>query len=186
MISTEQDHRFDAFLWLGFYHLIILTVIPPYLIGVRVFSWQQPAVLESSVPVISYLPHPSQSTAYWLEISSFLATGAALFDMEYARWLAERCKLMSVLRNALQAHPPEGNLGVLVDECIRHYDELFQLKATVAKADVFHLLNGTWKTPAERCFLWMGGFKPSELLNVSFHASHSPTLYTCAAITSSC
>ncbi|XP_065007956.1 transcription factor TGAL5-like isoform X2 [Musa acuminata AAA Group] len=95
-----------------------------------------------------------------------ISPGAALFDMEYARWLAERCKLMSVLRNALQAHPPEGNLGVLVDECIRHYDELFQLKATVAKADVFHLLNGTWKTPAERCFLWMGGFKPSELLNI--------------------
>ncbi|CAL9103529.1 unnamed protein product [Musa acuminata var. zebrina] len=95
-----------------------------------------------------------------------ISPGAALFDMEYARWLAERCKLLSVLRNALQAHPPEGNLGVLVDECIRHYDELFQLKATVAKADVFHLLNGTWKTPAERCFLWMGGFKPSELLNI--------------------
>ncbi|URE07112.1 IKI3 family [Musa troglodytarum] len=95
-----------------------------------------------------------------------LATGAALFDMEYARWLAERCKLMSVLRNALQAQPSEGNLGFLVDHCIRHYDELFQLKATVAKADVFHLLNGTWKTPAERCFLWMGGFRPSGLLDI--------------------
>ncbi|RWW54036.1 hypothetical protein BHE74_00039404 [Ensete ventricosum] len=86
--------------------------------------------------------------------------------MEYARWLTERCKLMSALRSALQAHPPEGNLGVMVDQCLRHYDELFQLKATVAKADVFHLLNGTWKTPAERCFLWMGGFRPSELLNI--------------------
>ncbi|KAJ8504033.1 hypothetical protein OPV22_004919 [Ensete ventricosum] len=95
-----------------------------------------------------------------------ISPGAALFDMEYARWLTERCKLMSALRSALQAHPPEGNLGVMVDQCLRHYDELFQLKATVAKADVFHLLNGTWKTPAERCFLWMGGFRPSELLNI--------------------
>ncbi|URE07119.1 IKI3 family [Musa troglodytarum] len=95
-----------------------------------------------------------------------ISPGAALFDMEYARWLAERCKLMSVLRNALQAQPSEGNLGFLVDHCIRHYDELFQLKATVAKADVFHLLNGTWKTPAERCFLWMGGFRPSGLLDI--------------------
>jgi transcription factor TGA len=23
-----------------------------------------------------------------------------------------------------------------------------------------------WTTPAERCFLWMGGFRPSDLLKV--------------------
>ncbi|XP_066398345.1 transcription factor TGA2.1 isoform X2 [Miscanthus floridulus] len=26
--------------------------------------------------------------------------------------------------------------------------------------------NGMWKTPAERCFLWLGGFRPSELLKL--------------------
>ncbi|KAM7250164.1 hypothetical protein ACFE04_022047 [Oxalis oulophora] len=27
-----------------------------------------------------------------------------------------------------------------------------------AKVDVFHLLSGMWKTPVERCLLWLGGF----------------------------
>ncbi|CAL9078893.1 unnamed protein product, partial [Musa textilis] len=97
---------------------------------------------------------------------SFRAAGAAMFDVEYARWLDENSKHMSDLRGALQAHLSDGNLGVIVDQCIANYDELFRLKEIVAKSDVFHLLNGTWMTPAERCFLWMGGFRPSELLEI--------------------
>ncbi|RWW04628.1 hypothetical protein BHE74_00050713 [Ensete ventricosum] len=97
---------------------------------------------------------------------SFRAAGTAMFDVEYARWLDENCKHMSDLRGALQAHLPDGNLGVIVDQCIANYDELFRLKQIVGKSDVFHLLNGAWMTPAERCFLWMGGFRPSELLEI--------------------
>ncbi|CAL9068983.1 unnamed protein product [Musa banksii] len=97
---------------------------------------------------------------------SFCAAGAAMFDMEHARWLDENCKLMSELRGALQAHLPEASFTVIVDQCIMNYDELFQLKAEVAKSDVFHLLSGSWTTPAERSFLWMGGFRPSELLQI--------------------
>ncbi|KAM3349108.1 hypothetical protein ACQJBY_022322 [Aegilops geniculata] len=47
-----------------------------------------------------------------------------------------------------------------------HYDEIFKQKGNAAKADVFHVLSGMWKTPAERCFLWLGGFRPSELLKL--------------------
>ncbi|CAL9207624.1 unnamed protein product [Musa hybrid cultivar] len=95
-----------------------------------------------------------------------ISSGAAIFDMEYGRWLDDNCKIMSDLRAALEAHLPDDNLGVVVDHCIRHYDDLFRLKAIVAQSDVFHLLNGIWKTPAERCFLWMGGFRPSELIKI--------------------
>ncbi|XP_064946157.1 transcription factor TGA2.3-like isoform X3 [Musa acuminata AAA Group] len=95
-----------------------------------------------------------------------ISPGAAMFDMEHARWLDENCKLMSELRGALQAHLPEASFTVIVDQCIMNYDELFQLKAEVAKSDVFHLLSGSWTTPAERSFLWMGGFRPSELLQI--------------------
>ncbi|WOL16041.1 transcription factor TGAL5-like [Canna indica] len=94
------------------------------------------------------------------------SSAAAMFEMEYARWLDDNCKHMSDLRGALQAHLPDGNLSLIVDQCIAHYGDLFRLKAIIAKSDVFHLLNGSWKTPAERCFLWMGGFRPSELVNI--------------------
>ncbi|KAJ8493397.1 hypothetical protein OPV22_015118 [Ensete ventricosum] len=94
------------------------------------------------------------------------SSSAAMFDMEYARWLDENCKHMSGLQGAIQAQLPDGDLGVVVDQCVAHYDELFRLKAIAVKSDVLHLLNGAWRTPAERCFLWMGGFKPSELLKM--------------------
>uniref|UniRef100_A0A0D9V818 DOG1 domain-containing protein n=1 Tax=Leersia perrieri TaxID=77586 RepID=A0A0D9V818_9ORYZ len=94
------------------------------------------------------------------------SSGAAVFDMEYARWLDDDSKRLTELRGGLQAHLLDTNLGLIVEECMQHYDELFQLKASLARSDVFHLLTGTWATPAERCFLWMGGFRPSDLLKI--------------------
>ncbi|KAK4780148.1 hypothetical protein SAY87_016254 [Trapa incisa] len=95
-----------------------------------------------------------------------ISSGAAMFDMEYARWLEDDQRFMSELRTALQAHLSDGDMRVVVDGYISHYDEIFRLKGTAAKSDVFHLITGTWATPAERCFLWMGGFRPSELIKM--------------------
>lgn len=95
-----------------------------------------------------------------------MSPGAAMFDMEYARWLDDDGKRLAELRGGLQAHLADSNLGAVVEECMQHYDELFQLKAELARSDVFHLLTGAWTTPAERCFFWMGGFRPSELLKI--------------------
>ncbi|XP_024011610.1 transcription factor TGA2 isoform X2 [Eutrema salsugineum] len=64
--------------------------------------------------------------------------GALAFDAEHSRWLEEKNKQMNELR----------------------------IKSNAAKNDVFHLLSGMWKTPAERCFLWLGGFRSSELLKL--------------------
>ncbi|KAI3471551.1 hypothetical protein Pfo_028201 [Paulownia fortunei] len=91
---------------------------------------------------------------------------AALFDMEYARWLEEHHRLMMELRNAVHDHLPENELRVFVDNCLAHYDHVINLKSMIAKYDVFHLVSGMWKTPAERCFMWMGGFRPSELIKI--------------------
>ncbi|CAI9097390.1 OLC1v1033798C1 [Oldenlandia corymbosa var. corymbosa] len=91
---------------------------------------------------------------------------AAVFDMEYGRWLDEHHRMMVDLRNALQDHVPETELRLYVDNCLAHYDEVMGLKGMIAKTDVFHLVSGMWKTPAERCFMWMGGFRPSELIKI--------------------
>ncbi|XP_072977482.1 transcription factor TGA2.1-like [Typha angustifolia] len=95
-----------------------------------------------------------------------ISSGASTFDMEHARWLDENNKHLSDLRAGLQAHLLERNLGLIVDRCILHYDKLFGLKAVAAKADVFHLLTGMWSSPVERRFMWIGGFRPSELLQI--------------------
>ncbi|KAL9336270.1 hypothetical protein Peur_070758 [Populus x canadensis] len=95
-----------------------------------------------------------------------ISADAAFFDMEYARWLEENHRLMCELRAAVQEHIPENELRLFVDNCLGHYDEMMNLKSVVAKTDVFHLVSGMWKTPAERCFMWMGDFRPSELIKI--------------------
>uniref|UniRef100_A0A0E0F2N6 DOG1 domain-containing protein n=1 Tax=Oryza meridionalis TaxID=40149 RepID=A0A0E0F2N6_9ORYZ len=92
------------------------------------------------------------------------SSGAAMFDVDYARWLEEDSRRMAELHGGLHAHLPDSDLRAIVDDTLTHYDHLFNLKGMAAKADVFHLITGMWATPAERCFLWMGGFRPSELL----------------------
>lgn len=86
--------------------------------------------------------------------------------MEYGHWLEEQSRQICELRNALQAHIGDIELRILVDAGMSHYFELFRMKTTAAKADVFYVMSGMWKTPAERFFFWIGGFRPSELLKV--------------------
>ncbi|CAO2171802.1 unnamed protein product [Urochloa humidicola] len=92
--------------------------------------------------------------------------GALAFDMEYARWLEDHNKHVNELRAAVNAHAGDNDLRGIVDSIMAHYDEIFRLKGVAAKADVFHVLSGMWKTPAERCFMWLGGFRSSELLKL--------------------
>ncbi|KAK8671369.1 hypothetical protein V6N13_037965 [Hibiscus sabdariffa] len=92
--------------------------------------------------------------------------GAMAFDVEYARWLEEQNRQINELRTAVNSHGSDAELRIIVDGVMAHYDEIFRLKSNAAKADVFHLLSGMWKTPAERCFLWLGGFRSSELLKL--------------------
>ncbi|KAF0935801.1 hypothetical protein E2562_035769 [Oryza meyeriana var. granulata] len=102
---------------------------------------------------------------------------AAWFDGEYARWVESHERMMAHLRAAVEeqqhggATASEEQLRQLVDAAVAHHGVLVELKAAVASADVFHLVSGTWLPAAERCFLWIGGFRPSELIKmVARHA----------------
>ncbi|KAL8225303.1 hypothetical protein R6Q57_017860 [Mikania cordata] len=97
---------------------------------------------------------------------SNISSDAAVFDMEYARWLEDYHRQMCELQAAIQEHLPENELRIYVDSCIARIDDVLNLKSIVAKSDVFHIISGTWKTPAERCFMWIGGFRPSELIKI--------------------
>ncbi|KAH6819334.1 TGACG motif-binding factor 6 [Perilla frutescens var. frutescens] len=92
--------------------------------------------------------------------------GALAFDVEYARWVEERNKRINELRAAVNSHVSDTELLTIVENMATHYNEIFKVKGNAAKADVFHILSGMWKTPAERCFMWIGGFRPSELLKL--------------------
>ncbi|KAK4485961.1 hypothetical protein RD792_008614 [Penstemon davidsonii] len=92
--------------------------------------------------------------------------GIATFELEYTHWVEEQNRQTSDLRNALNSVIGDEELHMYVDIGMKHYLDLFSMKATAAKADVFYLMSGMWKTSAERFFLWIGGFRPSEILKV--------------------
>ncbi|XP_018447058.1 transcription factor TGA3 isoform X2 [Raphanus sativus] len=109
--------------------------------------------------------NPSDATTY-LGPAGTVNTGIAAFEMEYKHWLEEQRKRVGEIRTALGAHISDVELKMLVDVCLNHYANLFRMKADAAKADVFFLISGMWRTSTERFFQWIGGFRPSELLNV--------------------
>uniref|UniRef100_A0A453NMI5 BZIP domain-containing protein n=1 Tax=Aegilops tauschii subsp. strangulata TaxID=200361 RepID=A0A453NMI5_AEGTS len=100
---------------------------------------------------------------------------AAWFDGEYARWVDEHDRMMRHLRAAVDAEGVEHDaaatdgeqlLRQLIDATAAHHVVLAELKSAVARADVFHLVSGTWLPAAERCFIWIGGSRPSDLIKV--------------------
>ncbi|XP_027367971.1 transcription factor TGA1-like isoform X2 [Abrus precatorius] len=88
------------------------------------------------------------------------------FKTEYGQWVEEHNRQILELRSALSAHIGDLQLETLVHGIMNHYSKLFCMKSAAAKADVFYVMSGMWKTTAERFFLWIGGFRPSELLKV--------------------
>ena len=100
------------------------------------------------------------------------SAGASAFNVGYARWLEEHSKRVDELRAAVSAHAGDGDLQAIIDSIMARCDEISRLKGAAAEADAFLVLSGTWATPVERCFLWLGGFRPSELLKVPNHANH--------------
>ncbi|CAN0878230.1 Transcription factor TGA1 [Linum grandiflorum] len=92
--------------------------------------------------------------------------GIATFETEYVVWLEEQQRHVCELRTALNSDISDGDIHVLVDASLNHYYELFRMKAAASKADVFYIMYGMWKSSAERFFLWIGGFRPSELIKI--------------------
>ncbi|KAL6179782.1 hypothetical protein ACLB2K_046453 [Fragaria x ananassa] len=98
--------------------------------------------------------------------NGIVSSGITTFELEYGHWVEEQHRQNIELRNALQEHATEIELRILVEGGLNHYATLFRMKADVARADIFYLLSGIWRTSVERYFHWIGGFRPSELLNI--------------------
>ncbi|XP_051140822.1 transcription factor TGA1-like isoform X2 [Andrographis paniculata] len=101
-----------------------------------------------------------------LSHSGSMNPGILKFEMEYSSWLDEQNRRISDLRKAVHSNIGEREMQILVDAAIKHYSHLFTMKAAAAKADVFYIMSGMWKTPAERFFFWIGGFRPSETIKI--------------------
>lgn len=93
-------------------------------------------------------------------------SGVVTFEVEYAQWVEEQGRQTAELRAALQAAAEGPELRAVVEAALAHYDRLFAAKREAARRDVFFVMSGVWRTGAERFFLWIAGFRPSEVIRV--------------------
>nr|XP_043618673.1 transcription factor TGA2.3-like isoform X2 [Erigeron canadensis] len=95
-----------------------------------------------------------------------VSSEAAAFSMEYAKWLEDHRHRVGRLQAAVEQQFSENEIQFCVDNIMAHFDDFMHRKSMIVRADVFYIISGMWKTPAERCFLWIGGFRPSELIKI--------------------
>uniref|UniRef100_A0A0A9D9I6 Transcription factor TGA4 n=1 Tax=Arundo donax TaxID=35708 RepID=A0A0A9D9I6_ARUDO len=101
-----------------------------------------------------------------LGFTGALDPGVSAFEIEYNHWVDEQNRHTAELRNALQGQTTDLELRMLVETGLSNYEHLFRIKSIAANSDVFYIMYGMWKTPAERFFLWIGGFRPSKVLKI--------------------
>lgn len=103
----------------------------------------------------------------YMRSSAAINSGISLYEIEYGHWIEEQDRKNEELRNALESNDASDiQLNLLVESSLNHYSNLFRIKADAAKSDVFYLISGASKASVERLFLWIGGSRPSQLLNI--------------------
>uniref|UniRef100_A0A453DA90 Transcription factor TGA4 n=1 Tax=Aegilops tauschii subsp. strangulata TaxID=200361 RepID=A0A453DA90_AEGTS len=132
---------------------------------------QQQGVYGGSNPGTSLQRHHGGGSAGHFGFAAagqMMDPGVAAFEIDYGRWVDEQKRHTEELRNALQPGQAtsELELEVMVQTGLANYDNLFQIKGAAAQADVFCVMSGLWRSPAERFFLWIGGFRPSEVWQI--------------------
>ena len=114
-----------------------------------------------------YCLHYTSSSKFLLTEGILVTpTGIAAFEIQYERWIEGQNRKTNALKTALKSSMSEDDLSNLVTDTFNHYASLFTIKENAAKTDVCYLISGVWKTSTERLFLWIGGFRPSDLLKV--------------------
>ncbi|XP_047055726.1 transcription factor HBP-1b(c38)-like [Lolium rigidum] len=130
---------------------------------IRRVRQQQQQALYAAGASTSTTSHPG------LPLPSSFDPVVAAFEIEHARWVEEQTRQTRELRAALQQQHPEATeprLRALAEAGLAHYDRMFLAKAAAARRDVFFVMSGAWRPAAERFFLWIAGFRPSDLLKV--------------------
>ncbi|XP_071718943.1 TGACG-sequence-specific DNA-binding protein TGA-2.1-like [Rutidosis leptorrhynchoides] len=103
-------------------------------------------------------------------------------EMEYCLNNLANFQLCNIIK-FLEEHIPDHHKDVWDDSEYEHSlsnlvkstSSQFLLREFASKDDVLNLLYGTWMTPAELCVMWLGGFRPSDVVNfLNIHLQLTP------------
>ncbi|KAJ7515938.1 hypothetical protein O6H91_22G035100 [Diphasiastrum complanatum] len=83
-------------------------------------------------------------------------------------WIKEAKADIYCLREALQQQKSERALSPLVQLCCANYKKYVDANVDAIERDTTCMLLGTWKSPLEVGFLWMGGWRPTAAVVLVF------------------
>nr|GEX72323.1 hypothetical protein [Tanacetum cinerariifolium] len=101
------------------------------------------------------------------------------FQRFFDRWLVELNTNLEHLVSAADHYndndnediEDDSNLVQLVDNCVRHYDELYKTKSNGAKGDILCMFTPTWLTSLEYALLWIAGWRPTTAIHLFYSKS---------------
>ncbi|CAI9777546.1 unnamed protein product [Fraxinus pennsylvanica] len=79
----------------------------------------------------------------------------------------ERDQLENNGRTITKEEFDESVLRPLIHRVVQHYEHYYKAKARWAKHNVLTMFNPSWTTSLEDAFLWIGGWRPSDLEDIS-------------------
>ncbi|XP_071740563.1 transcription factor HBP-1b(c38)-like [Rutidosis leptorrhynchoides] len=88
------------------------------------------------------------------------------FTKIYSDWFEEHQRLILTLRKKMMSNFNVSAIIPTLDAIFSHYNELFQKKRTASQINIFSILYGVWMPPPARCIMWIGGFRPSNVIEL--------------------
>lgn len=84
-----------------------------------------------------------------------------------ARWRMDHCGLLDVLIKAVLSNTPEDQLRMLVTHCLKSLQQETELRRDIlAGGGLYLLMAGEHVQPCERLVMWLGGWRPTDLLKL--------------------
>ncbi|XP_024370995.1 uncharacterized protein [Physcomitrium patens] len=90
------------------------------------------------------------------------------FQRFYNTWVQQEDNLLSELKRSLENPRNEQEFARLVRKCYQLYAEAAHAKIRAAHEDVSYITAGTWKTPFEAGMMWMGGWRPTAAIVLTY------------------
>jgi hypothetical protein len=86
----------------------------------------------------------------------------------YAKWVKLQEDDLHELQAALDSNIQEAELLELVQKVLAHYEDYYKVKDGAARKDVLSVVQSSWKSPLERAFMFIGGWRPSMVCQLVY------------------
>lgn len=79
----------------------------------------------------------------------------------YTNWTQKQEALLKDLQEAVESDMKEPELSDEVNKVTEHYETYYKAKESACHQDILQTVTPDWRSPLEKAFLWLGGWRPS-------------------------